>query len=466
LLERLRPHGSASIASIDEVKAALEFIKADDREVWLKVGMAFHHGFGGSTPGYELWTEWSRQSDKFDPAVQLDTWKWFSPKGNAAGAITIASLFELAIRAGFKPNGASSGRTDDCWAHATRALDFMEQAESVDPYIIERLLAPGSLTIVSGTRGIGKSILGLAIGIQCAEGGEFLGQRLRPHKVLLLNRDNPPRVLRQRLARLGGAKSANLEILNRSKAPPLTDKKAWQRFPAAKWEVIIIDSLSAFIEGVDEKEGGATGSAIASLLDTAEKSGVAILVLANTTRTGMAYRGSGVSADRADIMYEARDATDLELVADFEHWSECLPDPSDAAWSARAKRRAARADYRVALNCTKFRDGDEPDPLLLEIRHDADPWCFRDVTAEVEVRHELLKQKADAGRKQKFELAVAALKAKLPCPKNPDAVDVLLQHGLGRNAARRLLANHVGKDWTISGSGRKGDPVVLQAPTA
>jgi hypothetical protein len=47
----------------------------EDRDGWLQVGMALHHEFGGDEAGYQLWKEFSEQSDKFDekrPAHRLE----------------------------------------------------------------------------------------------------------------------------------------------------------------------------------------------------------------------------------------------------------------------------------------------------------------------------------------------------------------------------------------------------------
>jgi len=49
----------------------------EDRDGWLKVGMALHHEFSGADEGYELWCKFSQQSDRFDPEDQERVWKSF-----------------------------------------------------------------------------------------------------------------------------------------------------------------------------------------------------------------------------------------------------------------------------------------------------------------------------------------------------------------------------------------------------
>jgi hypothetical protein len=106
------------------------------------------------------------------------------------------------------------------------------------------------------------------------------------------------------------------------------------------------------------------------------------LLLANTRKDGEVLRGSGVIGDRADIVYEVRDATEMTLDAKKEAWWECLPASNDAAWSSKAKRRRRRNQYRLALVPSKFRIGEEPNPWAIEITLDDDDntWMLRDVT--------------------------------------------------------------------------------------
>jgi hypothetical protein len=54
----------------------------EDRDGWLQVGMALHHQFEGRRWGYDIWTDFSRQSDKFDEKTQKATWKSFKPSPN------------------------------------------------------------------------------------------------------------------------------------------------------------------------------------------------------------------------------------------------------------------------------------------------------------------------------------------------------------------------------------------------
>jgi hypothetical protein len=181
--------------------------------------------------------------------------------------------------------------------------------------------------------------------------------------------------------RAWGAKhSVAFEALSREKAPPLTDARAWALFPVEKYDVIVIDSLNAFLEGVTEKEGKQLTEALAILVDIARR-GTAILVLHNCVKDGTSFKGRQDLVDRVDILYEVRDATGY-VPQDLEAWWERLPESSEAAWADRAKRRQGSTAFRLAFVPSKFRIGVQPDPFCLEVSlPGGGEWTLTDVTS-------------------------------------------------------------------------------------
>ena len=80
-----RPCHSGS-GDYKRVADALRRIPADDREVWLRVGMALRNHFGDA--GRTIWEKWSSTSQKYDPRTQERVWRSFR-----RGGVTIATLF-------------------------------------------------------------------------------------------------------------------------------------------------------------------------------------------------------------------------------------------------------------------------------------------------------------------------------------------------------------------------------------
>jgi hypothetical protein len=80
----------------ERIREALHHVGADDRDVWLHIGMALKDEMGDAAR--PLWDEWSRRSKKFDERDQDKTWKSFH--GNK---IKIGTLFHYAQQSGWKP---------------------------------------------------------------------------------------------------------------------------------------------------------------------------------------------------------------------------------------------------------------------------------------------------------------------------------------------------------------------------
>lgn len=86
-----------------DARAALAFLVADDYDLWLKMGMALHSASIGED-AYQVWEQWSASyPEKFDAAVCRYKWQSFRvPEDGETGKITIATLFNAAIHAGWR----------------------------------------------------------------------------------------------------------------------------------------------------------------------------------------------------------------------------------------------------------------------------------------------------------------------------------------------------------------------------
>ena len=80
---------------VREIRSALSFLSSDDRDAWIRIGMALKST--NSKTAYGLWCEWSQTSSKYNPKDQEKRWKGLKPDG----AITIASVFHEAKKNGW-----------------------------------------------------------------------------------------------------------------------------------------------------------------------------------------------------------------------------------------------------------------------------------------------------------------------------------------------------------------------------
>ncbi len=85
---------------VAQIKAALSYIDATERDTWLHVGMALR-STGAGQQAYDLWTEWSlTKPHKFDPDDQERTWKGLKELLPSGEEITLRKLFWLAKQYG------------------------------------------------------------------------------------------------------------------------------------------------------------------------------------------------------------------------------------------------------------------------------------------------------------------------------------------------------------------------------
>ena len=84
------------MADYDEIRAALNHIGADDRDMWIRMGAAVKDEMGED--GFHLWDEWSQTSGNYNTRDAKAAWKSFK-----AGHISIGTLFYHARQNGWRP---------------------------------------------------------------------------------------------------------------------------------------------------------------------------------------------------------------------------------------------------------------------------------------------------------------------------------------------------------------------------
>jgi hypothetical protein len=279
-----------------------------------------------------------------------------------APPVAAEQLEALPGRASALPTG-----TRTVWSLAKSAEELIAAGGVTLEAVDYPLAARGSITEINAPRGTGKSAVVLA---------RMVAQARRGLRVLYLDRDNSPATLRKRLVGLGAGAVPSLKVLTRDMAPPFSDDVAWRAFPLEDFDVAVIDSWDTFAEGVGEQDSRRSTLALASLLEMVRRERApAVLLLCNVTKDGAAGRGSGTVEDRADNVFEVRDATGF-VPAGKRPWWEELPPAARSEWAARASRRAGQdrpERIHLAFIASKFRDDDDPPPFVLELDFATEP---------------------------------------------------------------------------------------------
>jgi hypothetical protein len=371
-------------------------------------------------------------------------------------------------------SGANGHAKPNPWDLAKTAPDFLAEEEPAFVGILKDMLAPGVVTVLGAPRGLGKSQFSDAIAVCVTTGGVYRGEQVRPIRALLVDRDNPKRVLKNRLRSWGAAAAANLHILTREQAPDLKDREAWEHFPVEKYDLVIVDSVGSSTEGITETQGKETTEVLATLRDLAQR-GPAVLLLGNTTKDGLVMRGRGEWGDRVDIVYEVRDATGFTPSGKKDWWLE-LPPGGEAEWAERAARRKGRSDFRLAFIVSKFRIGTEPGPFCIELSLPQDAlWTLREVTAELVKAGEAAVKKQEEAKNQKIKelsqalLEVVQSREALDSPLLKKEAEEFLrkERGTTSRLAIQIVENGNNAYWRIKEiEGAKGHPkALLSLPT-
>lgn len=106
----------------DRIREALSFVPADDRDLWLKMGMATKAELGDA--GFGIWDAWSQQSTAYRNGDARDVWKSF----HQDGGITGATLFYEAKQRGYQPKANGSHAMPDPEEVARRKRDAEARA--------------------------------------------------------------------------------------------------------------------------------------------------------------------------------------------------------------------------------------------------------------------------------------------------------------------------------------------------
>ena len=181
------------MTNVERIQNALHFIPADDRDAWLKMGMAIKSELDDS--GFDLWDGWSQNAPSYKQSDAKDVWRSIKPKGG----VTIGTLFHDAQANGWRDNNTYQRPSPEALAEQQgpglqRATDEQEAtqrerqkaatnaeairkeaapAQADHPYLVRKQVAP-TATLLEIEASAAASILGYPP----KSGGDLLTGRL------------------------------------------------------------------------------------------------------------------------------------------------------------------------------------------------------------------------------------------------------------------------------------------------
>lgn len=188
-------------------------------------------------------------------------------------------------------------------------------------WLIDGFLPEGSITMLSGDSGSGKSIFATAIAGAVVNGMPFLGMETKKRKVLYMDRENPLSAARQHLFDLHIERNEDLiywgtwcEVIPDGPAAASLLELAREEKPLIIW-----DALVAF-HGGDEQSATETRAFLQHLRNLAS-AGATILILHHTGKSenSKQYRGSSDIKASVDCAYllERLDGDPAGLIGDL-----------------------------------------------------------------------------------------------------------------------------------------------------
>jgi AAA domain/Primase C terminal 2 (PriCT-2)/RepB DNA-primase N-terminal domain len=287
------------------IRDALSCVCADDRDIWLQIGMALKVHFGES--GRPMWDSWSARSNKYNKRDQDKTWKSFHRNG-----IGIGTLFYHAKQSGWQDRGhehkknqkgKSDGPTCDEKAAKPGKQLVVHSADLVDPEAINWFwrgrIARGKTTLIGGDPGLGKSQLSIFIAATMTVAGQWPcseGSPLEKRSVIMLSaEDGVADTIVPRLM-AAGADRQKVKIVtavyvadgNGRRIFNLThDLDVLEKLIIELGDVglIIIDPVDAYIGGnIDSHKNAAVRAVLEPISELADRLGVAILALTHFSK--------------------------------------------------------------------------------------------------------------------------------------------------------------------------------------
>ncbi|MHC4269350.1 MAG: AAA family ATPase [Planctomycetota bacterium] len=168
-------------------------------------------------------------------------------------------------------------------------------------WLLDRFIPKGSITLVFGKGGIGKTWLLLGVARNIGSGTHFLGFKTNKTPVIFIDFENPLAVLNTRTRTLGDAEGVHFWRANndKMKAPKL-DSNEWQQYKnLPEGSILIFDTLRAS-QSKDENASNEMGL-IMNRLKELRDSGFTIILLHHTAKNSdNVAKGSTAIVDLAD----------------------------------------------------------------------------------------------------------------------------------------------------------------------
>jgi len=255
-------------------------------------------------------------------------------------------------------------------------------------YLLQNLIPKGSITLLFGRGGIGKTSLSLQIARAIAEGVPFGGLQTIKTSVYFIDFENPLSILKERVEKIGQADNLWVWHISNNPMPPRLDSLQWELYKKLPPGLLIFDTLRA--SHLSDENNSQDMAIVISRLKELREMGFTILLLHHTPKGNEGiYKGSTALLDLVDHCLGLEELKKGDESIEFD----------------------AENIYRLGVRIkTRY----EPHYIFLKFNPDIKGFeVAKDPDYEViEAIHELLKDKNELNTNQVYELVKKELDIK------------------------------------------------------
>lgn len=185
-------------------------------------------------------------------------------------------------------------------------------------YLLEGLIPKGSITLLFGRGGIGKTSLALQISRVIAEGLAFGELQTVKTPVYFIDFENPLSILKERVEKIGQSDNIYVWHISNPTLPPRLDSKEWELYKQLPPGLLIVDTVRA--SHLSDENSSRDSAIINARLKELREKGFTILLLTHTPKGNEnIYKGTTAWLDLSDHVLgleEVKESDTIEFDTD------------------------------------------------------------------------------------------------------------------------------------------------------
>lgn len=383
------PEALTAISDDDwkQVGEALKFMrdKVADNSTWSECGYSLL-SLQSTRPVRELWYQFSRKAVGYGSGAELE---WWDTHRGQQPRSDYRHLWKMARERGWEPTRVASvevfAPVSDAPVNGTppaaRFKPVIPDLEAPRPkWLVKNLLVEGSLAILFGRWGTGKSTVAIELSVAVARALPWHGRKVRGGKVVYISCESPHGVrarvsaeLKNKGITLDDLHGNFLEITDRPHLGKPEDVQALiaELQAVGPIALVVVDTLARAMAGTEENSAKDAGILVGNCQTISEKTGACVMLIHHTGKDeSRGMRGSSNLPASAD--------TEIELER---------PSETENVRIAKLGKQRDAPDYcelfHYELAAVTLGQDEDGDPITSTVVRETEPQSKIETTSEV-----------------------------------------------------------------------------------